>query len=363
MLDGGVADAEEWGGSRRAGLRRSKETVVEQPWMSKVKCLCGKSKCQGWQRLIGMWQYVDACILERWHCKHALAHIQTFLLIPGQTRHRVMSCWVAQILVCDKEWRELNTWSRKGAETNGPEVPVVMSQITVLVVLGRSTEESQSEGNGWDCQLLSSGSLCWAATMTLKSMGWEELRRALVSRWIPALRDPWMWRISDVNWDGWCLWWSLLSCWTSYCSLTTSVLSSGRGDRLAAGQKGGSLMVYSCCHDNRVAFCKGERWAFFLVRHYWLWSIHSLCPGHQLSCVKEGVIPTEIACKPCHGVSNRSTNCCTSLARQPFHFRFGGGKERLVTFARYSWALPECWQSRADRLQFSGIRYQVSYHI
>ena len=31
MLDGGVADAEEWGGSRCAGLRRSKGTVVEQP--------------------------------------------------------------------------------------------------------------------------------------------------------------------------------------------------------------------------------------------------------------------------------------------------------------------------------------------
>ena len=32
--------------------------------------------------------------------------------------------------------------------------------------------------------------------------------------------------------------------------------------------------------------------------------------------VKEGVIPTEIACKPCHGVSIRITNCCTGV-RQP----------------------------------------------
>ena len=35
-----------------------------------------------------------------------------------------------------------------------------------------------------------------------------------------------------------------------------------------------------------------------------------------VSRVKEGVIPTEIACKPCHGVSNGITNCCTGV-RQP----------------------------------------------
>ena len=29
MLDGGVADTEDWSGSRCAGLRQSKETVVE----------------------------------------------------------------------------------------------------------------------------------------------------------------------------------------------------------------------------------------------------------------------------------------------------------------------------------------------
>ena len=68
----------------------------------------------------------------------------------------------------------------------------------VVVVPGRGTAESWSEGNGWDFQFLSSGSLCFA---------WEELRRALVSIWIrerasaAALRDPWMWRMSDVNWD------------------------------------------------------------------------------------------------------------------------------------------------------------------
>ena len=129
---------------------------------------------------------------------------------------------------------------------------IAMSQITVVVVPGRGTAESRSEGNGWDFQFLSSRSLCWTAAMALKSMGWEELRRALVSRWVQerasaaALRDPRMWRMSDVNWDGWWLWWSLSSWHTSDCSWTTSVQrwsSSGRGGRLAAGQKGGSLMV------------------------------------------------------------------------------------------------------------------------
>ena len=32
-----------------------------------------------------------------------------------------------------------------------------------------------------------------------------------------------------------------------------------------------------------------------------------------LSHVKEGAIPTEIACKPGHGVSNRIANCCTGV--------------------------------------------------
>ena len=36
----------------------------------------------------------------------------------------------------------------------------------------------------------------------------------------------------------------------------------------------------------------------------------------KVSRVKEGVIPTEIAYKPCHGVSNGITNCCTGV-RQP----------------------------------------------
>ena len=36
-----------------------------------------------------------------------------------------------------------------------------------------------------------------------------------------------------------------------------------------------------------------------------------------------------------------------------------GGKERLVTFARYSWALPECWQSQSD---CTAANYDVTSH-
>ena len=36
----------------------------------------------------------------------------------------------------------------------------------------------------------------------------------------------------------------------------------------------------------------------------------------EVSCVKEGAIPTEIACKHCHGVSNEIANYCTGV-RQP----------------------------------------------
>ena len=32
--------------------------------------------------------------------------------------------------------------------------------------------------------------------------------------------------------------------------------------------------------------------------------------------MKEGVIPTEVACKPCHGVSSGITNCLTGV-REP----------------------------------------------
>ena len=38
-----------------------------------------------------------------------------------------------------------------------------------------------------------------------------------------------------------------------------------------------------------------------------------------LSRVKEGVIPTEIACKPCHGVSTGITNCCTGIWQPKVH--------------------------------------------
>ena len=36
-----------------------------------------------------------------------------------------------------------------------------------------------------------------------------------------------------------------------------------------------------------------------------------------------------------------------------------GGKERLVTFARYSWALPKCWQSQSD---CTAAKYDVTSH-
>ena len=36
-----------------------------------------------------------------------------------------------------------------------------------------------------------------------------------------------------------------------------------------------------------------------------------------------------------------------------------GGKERLVTFARYSWALPECWQSQSD---CTAANYDITSH-
>jgi len=67
---------------------------------------------------------------------------------------------VARIPGCDKEWRELYTRHQKGAGTKGREVPVLMSQMSVVVVPGRGTAESWSEGNGWDFQFLSSGLLC-----------------------------------------------------------------------------------------------------------------------------------------------------------------------------------------------------------
>ena len=47
-----------------------------------------------------------------------------------------------------------------------------------------------------------------------------------------------------------------------------------------------------------------------------------------------------------------------SLARQPFTSGLGK-KERLVTFARYSRALPECWQSQSD---CTAADYDVTSH-
>ena len=46
--------------------------------------------------------------------------------------------------------------------------------------------------------------------------------------------------------------------------------------------------------------------------HMYVWTYARM----DISHVKEGVIPTEIACKPCHGVSKGITNCCTGV-RQP----------------------------------------------
>ena len=58
----------------------------------------------------------------------------------------------------------------------------------------------------------------------------------------------------------------------------------------------------------------------------WLYSRHG---SIDVLRVKEGAIPTEIACKPCHGVSNEIINCCTGVRQPNVHMlKYKGVQER-----------------------------------
>ena len=60
-----------------------------------------------------------------------------------------------------------------------------------------------------------------------------------------------------------------------------------------------------------------------------LFCFSTVCCSLSVSRVKEGAIPTEVACNPCHGVSNGITNCCTGVRQPKVHMlKYKGVQER-----------------------------------
>ena len=79
---------------------------------------------------------VGCCTLAFWQGRHDLVHWWISLLMPGQTKHSMIRCYVVRIPGCEGLWNWLRTRWQKGAGMCGHGDAVVKFQRIVLVENG-----------------------------------------------------------------------------------------------------------------------------------------------------------------------------------------------------------------------------------
>ena len=165
--------------------------------------MCSMSNCASGVAKVDNGVTVCRWILKYWHLMHVLAHCQTSLLIPGQTYLVVIRLCVARMLGCKIEWRWLKTLCWNWTGTTGLRVPLHVSQVSQVPETGREVPLRSKEFEV-DRSLDSSGSSRWAIANCSKSITGEEFWETACTHnrasaaWLLL---PWMWHMSDVNWD------------------------------------------------------------------------------------------------------------------------------------------------------------------